>query len=384
MAYWAKESSFEITKNKCANCILFAWKQPDPSASPLRRCTGCRKIWYCSKECQEEHWRKVHKNHCKFFSGGKGPEGTVVHKKDTCNHCIMQKTVGKAAFKPSNPNYVCILDSNNPKAKRLLDLQLEYPLPSTATYQCRGERIIDALLRLLHKIKMTNQPVSRLYPKAVDSVTEDLWILKMDIFAENIIYPRTLKSSKPRGIKTTLSDLRNIPPNGNWQMFQTFLKLVDILNWADIIQLDSIIKKPEKSLPKDQRQMSQMVRNGPFLRVADKILDALQQRVVSQKELAAIVCDGNMQRVCTGCNKAIFIEVICTENVKTTGMPAVMFRPGQDIDVFCCGADACEDQIAIRPEVSAWASVTSVTSSSLIWTRCDNCFLLAPVTEVRR
>ena len=74
---------FEYFGSFCANCKLFGWEQPDPKASLLKRCGGCWKIYYCSQECQEEHWRKLHKRHCKFLSGKRGLEGSVVHIKDT-------------------------------------------------------------------------------------------------------------------------------------------------------------------------------------------------------------------------------------------------------------------------------------------------------------
>ena len=41
-------------ERRCANCDIFGWKQADPTISPLKRCTGCYKISYCSKECQEQ------------------------------------------------------------------------------------------------------------------------------------------------------------------------------------------------------------------------------------------------------------------------------------------------------------------------------------------
>merc|ERR1719187_3175510 len=31
---------------------------------------------YCDKDCQAEHWNKVHRFHCKFLSGEKPVAGT--------------------------------------------------------------------------------------------------------------------------------------------------------------------------------------------------------------------------------------------------------------------------------------------------------------------
>ena len=90
----------------CANCKIFKWEQVDPKTSPLKRCTGCYKISYCSKECQEEHWHKVHKRHCKYFSGKKPLEESDLHKKETCGRCIKQEAAGRKVFKEENPTYV--------------------------------------------------------------------------------------------------------------------------------------------------------------------------------------------------------------------------------------------------------------------------------------
>ena len=37
---------------------------------PLSKCTGCRKVSYCSRECQVQAW-KEHKSECKKHSGSK-------------------------------------------------------------------------------------------------------------------------------------------------------------------------------------------------------------------------------------------------------------------------------------------------------------------------
>ena len=39
---------------KCAKCKKEAFK----------RCSKCKKVWYCSKECQVSHWKESHKAEC--------------------------------------------------------------------------------------------------------------------------------------------------------------------------------------------------------------------------------------------------------------------------------------------------------------------------------
>ena len=304
-------------EKNCANCILFGWEQPDPSSIPLKKCTGCQKIYYCSKECQDEHWKKVHKRHCKFFSGEKGLKGTVVHNKETCSDCSKQKAAGKAVFKEKNPNYICFFDPSNRTAASLLELQLKYPVPLRAvTGQDRVERIIDVLQRLLLKIKLTRQPVSRLYPREVDLIADELLHMKKAAIADHVIYPRTYQTPVAlKKLKALLyADLRSLHPNGRYQMWHTFLMVSDLLYCIRTVELDGMIKKPDKSLPKEQRSVSRMVRGGSFLKVADQILEVLEEKLVSQEDLAAIVCDGDVERVCSGCSKDISITHASTYN----------------------------------------------------------------------
>ena len=118
------------TNSFCANCYVYRWEPPGDRTNPLKKCSGCWKISYCSNECQEEHWKKVHKRHCKFFSGKKGLEGTVVHNKDNCDRCVKQEAAGKRVFKEEDPTYICFFDPLNPKAEKIQLLQEQYPLPS--------------------------------------------------------------------------------------------------------------------------------------------------------------------------------------------------------------------------------------------------------------
>ena len=102
-----------LPEQKCANCVIFGWKQVDPTI-PLKRCTGCYKISYCSKECQVEHWHKVHRRHCKYLSGKKPLEESALHKKKTCGRCIKQKAAGRKVFKENEPMSASLTPSSTP------------------------------------------------------------------------------------------------------------------------------------------------------------------------------------------------------------------------------------------------------------------------------
>jgi len=74
-----KENSFERwddvvgDSRVCANCYAPEETKENgveddgdgsTKKQPLMRCAGCRQISYCSRTCQQEHWKKVHKDRC--------------------------------------------------------------------------------------------------------------------------------------------------------------------------------------------------------------------------------------------------------------------------------------------------------------------------------
>jgi len=62
---------------------------------------------YCDKDCQREHWLKVHRNHCKFLSGQK-PVANSNHVPESCSLCQDQKNAGGAKlFSWDSPETNC-------------------------------------------------------------------------------------------------------------------------------------------------------------------------------------------------------------------------------------------------------------------------------------
>lgn len=54
-------------QTKCHSCQ----KDRSETSSPLLRCSGCGKAWYCSPQCQKAHWKK-HKPTCLANRSSKG------------------------------------------------------------------------------------------------------------------------------------------------------------------------------------------------------------------------------------------------------------------------------------------------------------------------
>ena len=372
-------------ERRCANCDIFGWKQADPTISPLKRCTGCYKISYCSKECQEEHWHKVHKRHCKYFSGKKTLEESDLHNKETCSRCIKQEAAGRKVFKGENPTYVCLHD---PKlnscnfAKFKSFLRDNYPMPSRESPSSTFQRIIDVLQSILLKIQVTKQPIFRLYPIEVELIANELEKAQAALFHNAAVYPKNYPffADFEDLHKLLTKDLKSVSARD--EMWTTFEMVIELAYDVQLIERDRLIKNPEKSLPEKERKMSEMVRGGgasAYLKIVDQILDALEQQLVSLENLAAIVCEGNLQRACSSCDKEVTIRAVCFGGLRIEGMPSVLFCPTSSA-LFSCGHPECLQS----PEKNSWVAAVIATHHKLWETMCDNCFLLAPAQDVHR
>merc|ERR1712013_545684 len=140
----------------------------------------------------EEHWHKVHKRHCKYFSGKKPLEESDLHKKETCGRCIKQEAAGRKVFKEENPTYVCLFDpilNSGIEAKANSFLRDKYPMPSKENSSSRFKRIIDVLQSILLKMKVTKQPMFCLYPAEVKLIADELEMLQANILDNAVVFP---------------------------------------------------------------------------------------------------------------------------------------------------------------------------------------------------
>ena len=375
----------------CVNCDLFCWKQPN-NVKTLRKCTGCRVVAYCGKECQEEHWHKVHKKHCKYLGGTKKGKHSE-HKEESCKTCISRKSVGDLVFRATNPNYVCIFENIE---RNKLPPTYPHPFPLTGPPEDRIEKMLTVAQKILLKIKVTGNPVYLLQRQLVDKLEMDLWDLRSEIYLNRIRGgdqdPEKMKSVVTKNLRSSAILWKSIREfmgsnyfqmGGNdYELLTTFALVTELILSTDYIQSENVLKS-RNSLPKDFRQMSKA---DQFFEVADKMIEALDQQVVPCRDLAAIACGGKTKQNCSQCHKETIVEEILLEDCPFKALtPKIVFSPVEN-ERYVCGASECfnKEWQRANDKQSSWLMAVLATLWRLQETRCDHCFLMAPLKEVHR
>ena len=376
----------------CSNCFLFNWKQPENPKS-LRKCTRCYVVAYCGRECQEEHWQKVHKNHCKYLGGLKKAKHSE-HNKETCRTCIASDSVGDLVFSRNNPDYVCIFEHIDWK---MLPPTFPHPFPLNGPPEDRIEKMLNATQRILLKLKVTENPVYLLQSQQVDELEKDLWDLRGKLYFIRICgrdqdpvmmmgymaYVFDFKSTSPwKAIAEKADCYFDQMHRDNYKLLATLALLIPLTRSTILLLLEKALKS-SSSLPRDFRQMSKA---DQFFRVADKILEALDQKVVPFSALAAIACQGKTEQNCSQCHKEIAIQGIYLNDLSVRGPVAeIIFNAVENQRYICESPECFEKESPWKADkFSSWLMAVSATYNRLNGTRCDHCYLLAPLNEVHR
>ena len=92
--------------SECANCVSkLQWSclgtvececSKCLGKTSLKRCGECHLVAYCSKKCQEDHWRYGgHRKNCRIFSRKKERDPpNINHQRETCMYCTRFKALG--------------------------------------------------------------------------------------------------------------------------------------------------------------------------------------------------------------------------------------------------------------------------------------------------
>ena len=213
----------EETQDFCVNCTIYGWAQLS-DRSKLLRCAKCKFISYCSKECQQEHWVKVHRHHCKYMSGQKKLPLTR-HDTATCSGCLQQTMIGlEGMSQVDNPCLGCSWVLNvSPHVVKISPDSIHscftvtdpgavhsVPLPfklgeMSGIFLTKAEHTASILNRLLRKLKLIKHPALIIDPVASNNMEKLVSMMRHYIWNNYInSIPNSLESTTSHSIKSVV------------------------------------------------------------------------------------------------------------------------------------------------------------------------------------
>jgi len=386
--------SEKISKEKfCRNCDIFGWKQPDDK-SIIKRCTGCRVVWYCSKQCQKEHWYNAHKHHCKYLAMKKVlPNGK--HDEATCLVCKDESMAGQVNMsKPSNTVLPCYMSTAN---KKFMGIVSSFgpevpakPLGEMTGIYSKLDATIATMIRILVKMKMTNHIIWRTRKSSVEQLYEILVRIRVNEWWSQLV-------TKPG---TALHDVALISKEGSTLMDNAledidslFLTMNDlsgplVLPWRTFRILftfakDNILMKG--SLISEHLGASDIVEkfgkvrmnHSKFHKSWDNMLGKLKEGLVPWTTLVEVLCEGNPVQQCYECGVQVHVQNVAV-SLGGCGffqvIPHLIFGSGFSFSL--CGKFSCSN---ILLKDSFFMAKTRLLEfyERLLWEyvgeRCDYC-----------
>ena len=273
------------------------------------------------------------------------------------------------------------------------------PFPLSGLPGDRCERMINATQRIILKMQLTNHPVEQKWSEELERINDVMICIKRLLHILRITLPhreylriRTEHKTPLFQVledfleKTREADTVGGIPN---PQFSDGLQILKTLRLIFLLFLDSekialarLLKSPERYVHQDERALFRKVKEGKFLTIADQVLDALEHHLVPYSDLVAIACGGNTKRQCTGCAEEVRIEAI-VHTAKIARRPSVCISP-IDTDTYSCGKLQCRGQLVNLKKYFYWLTAAVAIYEKLADTRCDTCFLNAPLKEVHR
>jgi len=355
----------------CCNCYIFDWKQP---TNDLKRCTGCRVVWYCGDMCQREHWNNSHKKQCKYMSNRK-VLSNAKHDQATCLVCQEEANVGQEEMsKPSNPTLPCTMSTAN---KVLMNIDESFseecrvPYATlaevTGQFHTKVEAILAIIMRILVKMKMSKHLLWQLPSTAVlaDSLYKMLWRGRMNHLENSLLFkkPGPLEEQLLyQGVDSDLKDDLN-EKMIEIEAIRLALESMGFIDgeefslfrpWETLKVLMALLIKAEGflgmsaadrvgvvGLPEEIERIR--TTSSQFNKMQDKVCSLLSGGLVPFTSLVIdALCDGNPVQQCIVCRKEVTVSNACREEVLPVipgGDPVLVL--GQVVTFTLCGCDTC-------------------------------------------
>ena len=351
-------------KNICANCMVYGWKQETEKRVTLR-CTGCKIFYYCGRECQEEHWKKTHRQHCKPLS----QLNSYTHDKANCKYCILQTSAVSKVTNASDQNYVC------PVANKWFYSQSALGLEAFSSVTSDPGDLLERLLLTIEKLEL-----KRVVTGLADSdktLLGNLGRKRFCIYLQRLINPKGIYEY----FKIQKESISKFSKNNNksdvFRTLQTLEALTSMAFLVDVIREDQMLKRPEKSLPVEWRQASRNIRKGHFLKMTQEILEAFEDQVIPHRRLVEIVCEGNVEQDCRTCKKSVTVTKISgtpyhfdSAGKVYASSPFACFLPLEATSLMVsCGSVECQTAEKESDPMATWMAALVSTYARLKDTR---------------
>eukprot|EP00092_Neocalanus_flemingeri_P000971 GFUD01001038.1.p1 GENE.GFUD01001038.1~~GFUD01001038.1.p1 ORF type:complete len:505 (+),score=143.91 GFUD01001038.1:63-1577(+) len=405
---------------KCYNCNLYSWEQAPGLPSSLTRCSRCRTLHYCSKECQEEHWVKVHKDQCQLLSRQSQPfmlcskelVGKIdfmnidltVHDTQWCSVC--KKDAEEGLAKPGNPRYGCHVTFSMPdweEGPRTIpwgskDLEedirtkLPFDIYKLEDLKSGAEKILWLLQALLFKLKVTKYPMARSQDrlslielrKVLQIARVKTWLVYMTVpretskleYESSTTVVNILGQANYENIMTSVkmkSGVRN--EFGLWDIFKL---LSEFLLNSDVVacELASLDQLGLDEFPAEYRSVVEAARATASLTTRDSVVATLTPHLKPFIRVVELLCGGLQQR-CSNCKEEITIGAVYY-SVDDQKLPSLPFVTIGIVRKFCCTSKLCGKKVIAerKQDFRILHSLIRAMRAKFIGSFCDACFMV--------
>ena len=333
MAAADQRTAQPLLMDKCINCLVFKWGQPEPST--LKKCKQCKVLQYCSESCQKEHWKLVHKKQCKQITSSRDEGGDDF-----------------SVFSPISK----FLDE--PK-----------------------DALVMMTKMILEKMEYNSQPAFTRVSSQLTRFEADMTEWMALTWAHKKIYPGKINGSycDPSSIIEFIGqnqiDDKELASQDLWL---TLHLVVGRLPWSLFGGIWDILKDPRGAVPPELWTGLQHEVGVFPSRVLDLIAALYGSQLPSFQELLKIFCGGTLRQTCSFCKKRATVAAVTGEVAGCyAGSPTVSILPFLP-PMFSCGADTCLGEILEKEFASKqFMFGLAATHARLESSRCDYCFMVS-------
>jgi len=384
-------------EKECHNCNTFGWKQLDDK-SAIKRCSKCQLFWYCSDQCQKEHWHNAHKHHCKYLAKKKVLPNAK-HNDGTCLICNKETSVGKKNIsKSSNPVLPCYMSTTNQKFMNVpknigtdgtpqCDYMLAKPLAEmTGVYLSKVDETFALMLRILVKMKKTKHIIWSTRRSGAEEMFSILGVVREnEWWCQMITKPG---SNQHNGVAfdevasvefiDALKDVDTLifpMPDLLWITFKILFSFsYGSMNVSGSLFVD-YLGASASGMPNVIEEIR--MTHAKFHKLWEDVLDKMKEGLVPMTTLVDVLCEGDPKRQCYECGVQMTVQAIVVLHGSYhhySGIPVLMFGTGLAFSL--CGKYNCFQSFMRGPFQGARRQMLAV-NRRLQWEYggeyCDYC-----------